>query len=164
MIIPGYVTYPTCFKKYKWYRPLVVLLTTVLIWFAFQFMVAIAGIIMYLVSGTTLTEILEMLSGGYDTIDTYSAPGAVLLLGSVATVIPSLIIAAYMIDYRPFHSYSSSRGGWNMKVFLKCLIPAFAVYGIYSVIVIVNVKNILTFTIKPPAGCARICRGNQCFA
>ncbi|WP_405291865.1 CPBP family intramembrane glutamic endopeptidase [Methanobrevibacter sp.] len=45
--------------------------------------------------------------------------------------IPSLYIASKIVKDRPFSSYSSSRGGWNFKLYLKALIIPVILYIIY---------------------------------
>lgn len=48
-------------------------------------------------------------------------------------MIPSLYIASRIIRDRPFSSYSSSRGGWNWKIYLKCLVIPLAINLIYYI-------------------------------
>ena len=41
---------------------------------------------------------------------------------------PAIYIASKIVRDRPFSSYSSSHGGWNWKLYLKCLSIPFAIY------------------------------------
>jgi len=45
--------------------------------------------------------------------------------------IPSLYIASKIIKDGPFPSYSSSRGGWNIKLYLKALIIPIILFALY---------------------------------
>lgn len=48
-------------------------------------------------------------------------------------MIPSLYIASRIIRDRPFSYYSSSRGGWNWKIYLKCLVIPLTINLIYYI-------------------------------
>lgn len=45
--------------------------------------------------------------------------------------IPSLYLASKVVKDRPFSSYSSSRGGWNFKLYFKALAIPLILYIIY---------------------------------
>ena len=47
---------------------------------------------------------------------------------------PAIYIASNIVRDRPFSSYSSSRGGWNWKLYLKCLSIPFAIYLVFYLI------------------------------
>ena len=49
-------------------------------------------------------------------------------------MLPSLYIAVKIIKDRPFSSYSSSRGGWNHKLYFKALIIPVIIYIIFEAI------------------------------
>ena len=53
---------------------------------------------------------------------------------SVAIFFPSIYVASRIVRDRPFSSYSSSRGGWNWKLYFKCLTVPLAIYMIYYII------------------------------
>lgn len=116
--IPDYVTYPRQFVTYRWYRPLItgVLMAVILLVCSF--------ILIEIVSAATGNSgsITEMIKGGYDTMDAYTGPGALLSLGNLALIIPVLALANKMAGRRTFKSYLSSRGGWDFGIFFKVML------------------------------------------
>ena len=60
--------------------------------------------------------------------------------------IPAIYIASKIVRDRPFSSYASSRGGWNWKLYFKCLLIPLAVYIIVNVISIPFDNNPKTST------------------
>ena len=122
----AYATYPRRFTGYKWYNPLV---------FALLFIVAYAALSFVVIGAAAVTTqdyeaLKEAVSGGYDTFNAYTAPGAILSLGSLAIIIPSILIASLVYGDRPFSSYSSSRGGWNWKIFIRTFAAALGICGV----------------------------------
>lgn len=122
----AYATYPRRFTGYKWYKPIVFCLM-----FAAAYAVLATGVSFaaVLTSGD-YNALREAVLGGYDTMDVYTAPGAILSLGSLAIIIPSIFIASIVYGDRPFSSYSSSRGGWNWKIFIRTFAAALGICGI----------------------------------
>ncbi|WP_407415930.1 CPBP family intramembrane glutamic endopeptidase [Methanobrevibacter sp.] len=47
---------------------------------------------------------------------------------------PAIYIASKIVRDRPFSSYSSSRGGWNWKIYFKCLSIPLAIYLIFLLV------------------------------
>ena len=77
-------------------------------------------------------NIFTLATQGYESLN--SEVGSYIGYLSVAIFIPSLYIASLIVRDRPFSSYSSSRGGWNWKLFFKSLSIPLAVYIIYEII------------------------------
>lgn len=122
-----YMTFPRQFETYKWYRPIWVLLLACL--FVGIFFVGIA--LLYI-----------LLSGEKDFSNAnYYGYGALISVGITATILPALAIASRIVKDRPFSSYSSSRGGWNWKIFFKCLLLAETMIYVLYLIVIVFVAD-----------------------
>lgn len=155
----AYATYPRRFTGYKWYKPIVFCLM-----FAATYAVLATGVSFaaVLTSGD-YNALREAVLGGYDTMDVYTAPGAILSLGSLAIIIPSIFIASIVYGDRPFSSYSSSRGGWNWKIFIRtfaaslgiCGVPV-AIYQLHSHVNGVNrftVAGFICLTILGPLQC-----------
>lgn len=118
-----YTTFPRRFVTYKWFKPLIVGLITVLFAFLCQMMsLALAGL--WLGDYNLIREATERSSEHF-----FTGPGAFLAIGGVASLLPSLAIASRIVGDRPFSSYSSSRGGWNWGAFAKCLVLAAIVFG-----------------------------------
>lgn len=128
-----FLTYPRRFHTYKWYKPLLVALLTVLFAAVFITMVFIPTIA---INMAAFQNISSLFSGatGYDGMKIGTFTDAVIGFAPIAVLIPSLALAAKIVKDRPFSSYSSSRGGWNWKIFFKCLGISLFVVGIPVVI------------------------------
>ena len=74
-------------------------------------------------------------AGGYESFNTLNFVVIAMLL-SIALSLPALYIATKILKYRPLSSFSSSRGGWNWKLFFKCLTVPLAVYIVYYLILL----------------------------
>lgn len=117
-----YVTFPRTFEKYAWYKPLIMLVIGAVLYFVFMFVleeIFIAGYGVDVVNG--------VINGGYESLNTSDASVYFSYL-SIAIFIPIIYIGSKIVRDRPFSSYSSSRGGWNWKLYLKCLSIAFGIY------------------------------------
>lgn len=128
---PEYISYPKRFLPYRWYKPIL----TALISAAFYLFFVL--ILIFLCLGldyATGADHFSALLGGYDTLDAYSAVGALLTLGSIAYMIPALLLGALIVRDRPFSSYASSRGGWDFRIFFRCLCGALLLCGVPVVI------------------------------
>lgn len=73
-----------------------------------------------------------MVNGGYEVMNTkigqiFSALGIIVL-------IPALYLATKIVKDRPFSSYSSSRGGWNYRLYFKAMVIPLIIYIIVEVI------------------------------
>ena len=124
----GYIKFTRAFVSFRWYKPLLVMLLTAIFSFIF---IAIISVISFIWNGTDNAEaFIAMFDGSYENMDAFSGPGALLNLGSWGVVIPALFLAVLIVRDRPFSSYSSSRGGWNPGLFIKCLLLAAAAYGV----------------------------------
>ena len=125
-----YITYGRRFNSYRWYKPILVGVLTAI--FA---MVVVIGAIFASIALGFLSDVKPLLlQTGYDNMDVSSVGGILLNLGGLAVFIPALWLAAKIVRDRPFSSYSSSRGGWNWKLFGKCLLIAIVTVGIPAVI------------------------------
>ena len=150
-----YPTYGRQFDSYRWYKPiftgaLFAAIYMVLTLAGILAVTIVAGVITGDTGGTdTFNKMLDIVSGGYDTMDMSDPLQSVLQLGSLAIAIPALWLAALIVRDRPMSSYSSSRGGWNHKVFWRCMPVAFIVNGLPIIIndVIIE-KGYQDFTMK----------------
>lgn len=125
--VPAYLPYPKQFTPYKWYKPLLVALLTVGFYFVFSTVVGVIGSVIAITQGFNP---MELISGGYDKLDAYSVHGAIISLGSIAVMIPALMLANRIVNSRSFSSYSSSRGGFDFGVFFKTLGGALVCIGL----------------------------------
>jgi len=117
--VPSYLRFPAMFPKYKWFKPILVALIS----FGFYLLFSIVLLVIVgVLAQNQGYDLQKLLTGGYDAMDNYSPVGALLSLGSIAIFIPALMIGNRIINYRPFSSYSSSRGGFSLGVFFKCLV------------------------------------------
>lgn len=132
-----YMTFPRQFETYKWYKPIFVLLLACL--FVGIFFVGIA--LLYI-----------LLSGEKDFSNAnYYGYGALISVGITATILPAVAIASKIVKDRPFSSYSSSRGGWNWKIFFKCLLVAIPIIALYYAVLLISsdiaVTHVIEFTV-----------------
>ena len=124
--IADYITFPKTFEKYRWYKPILVFVLTI--------------IIMSILSGLTIAAFYKMvgpdflravLYGGYEIL---VSPMAMFFMDLIIIMfIPSLYIASKVVKDRPFSSYSSSRGGWNFKLYFKALIIPMILFIVYMI-------------------------------
>lgn len=120
-----FTTYPRQFKAYRWFKPLLSGILSII--FAFLF-----AALVYLI--TSVAFHTNVSSTGYDDMDFYSAAGAFFNGAMMAIFIPSILLAAAIVKDRPRSSYFSSMGGWRWKTFLRTLAAAFVIYGIPTII------------------------------
>ena len=118
---PDYITFPRTFENYKWYKPLLVIVLGAIMFLVCQ-------IILVLIFGAIYGEnvIGGIMSGGYETLNTSDASVYYSYL-SIALFLPIIYIASKIVRDRPFSSYASSRGGWNWKLYFKCLLIPFVI-------------------------------------
>lgn len=119
-----YAKFPREFVSYRWFKPVLVALLA----FLFYFVLAITLLLIVGVA-TGNFSFLNNISDGYDGMNAFTGPGAVVELGSIALILPALALAGLIVQDRPFSSYSTSRGGWNWKTFFLCILVAIAVMG-----------------------------------
>ena len=124
---PDYVTYARTFEKYKWYRPLLVIIIAAVIFFILQLVVVGVLGVFY-----GWDYIVSLAQGGYNTLT--SEAGSLVGFLTIVTFVPSLFIASRIVKDRPFSSYSSSRGGWNWKLYFKCLVIPLIIYVVFNVV------------------------------
>ena len=122
--IPDYITFGRTFENYRWYKPILVMIIFVILYIIIQ----IAVIMIF--SQAYGADVIFPLLDEYE--DMNSELGSHIGYLVVAVMIPALYIAAKIVRDRPFSSYSSSRGGWNWKLFFKCLIIPIAFYLIFG--------------------------------
>lgn len=147
--VPEYTSYPKSFKNYKWYKPLIVGILTIII---FLIIMVLVSYIATMIPGSGgMIGLLRMERGGYDALNAYSILGlaSILIIGLIT---PALYISNRIINYRPFSSYCSSRNGWNWRIFFKTLGLSLLIYAILGIIIsmidgfkINNHFTILTF-------------------
>jgi len=122
--IPEYTSYPKKFLAYRWYKPLLTVILSVIALYALNLILIIPIRFIAGYQG----------GGGYDNLDVSSVPGALTTLGAVAVMTLAVFIGNSIVRSRPFSSYSSSRGGFDFKVFFKCLAAAAVIISIPSII------------------------------
>ncbi len=115
--ISDYITFPKTFENYRWYKPILVFIISSII------MIILSVITLFVFTQIFGWEFIKtVLGGGYEALN-----GAENIFFSdlmIIIFIPSLYLASKIVKDRPFSSYSSSRGGWNYKLYLKaCVIP-----------------------------------------
>lgn len=121
-----FISFAKTFENYRWYRPILVMIVTLVMFVIFS---AILTIVFASVYGWDF--ILHM-TQGYEVMNTEM--GQIFSDLGVIIMLPSLYIAVKIIKDRPFSSYSSSRGGWNHKLYFKALIIPVIIYIIFEAI------------------------------
>jgi len=120
-LVPEYTSYPKRFAAYKWFKPLLAILIAAIFIF-------VSGMVLVYsatgIAGAMGMDVSGVLGGGYDNLNIYSALGAIVTLASVAVMLPGVLIGNRIVNSRPFSSISSSRGGFDFKVFFKCICAA----------------------------------------
>ena len=128
----GYATYPRRFMGYKWYKPILFAFIMAAIALSFISVLSfIAGVF------SQDPNFISNVQKGYDGMDVYTLSGCLIQLGALASFIPAIKITSLIINDRPFSSYSSSRGGWNWKIFGKMMLAAFVVCGVPNIILVI---------------------------
>ena len=125
--ISDYVTFPRTFENYRPYKPIIVLILTLVMMFILDGLLLVLG---YLIGGI---DFLKLSFVG----DVKGLTSVIPIIFSdliLVMVIPALYLASKIVKDRPFSSYSSSRGGWNLKLYLKALIIPAILYVIYQFI------------------------------
>lgn len=117
--ISDYITFPTTFENYKWYKPILVFIVSLII---FLILSVVVTVVFYVAFGTNFMT--SIMNGGYEVLNTEL--GQIFTDLGVIIMIPSLYIGSKVIKDRPFSAYASSRGGWNFKLYLKAFVIPFA--------------------------------------
>lgn len=120
-----YITFPRAFKNYVWYKPILVFILASIIMF---FIGGIIALVTYQMFGVDFIK--SIFGGGIDGLN--SATSVLFTDLIIIMFLPGLYLASKIIKDRPFSSYSSSRGGWNFKLYFKALIIPLALYIIYQ--------------------------------
>ena len=122
----AFITFPTTFENYKWYRPILVIIVTIVMFAIFS------GILIAIFGSAYGWNFLISMTQGYEVMNTEM--GQIFSDLGVIVMLPSLFIATKIVKDRPFSSYSSSRGGWNHKLYFKAMIIPFIIYIIFEAI------------------------------
>lgn len=138
--ISDYITFPRTFEKYKWYKPILVMILTAVLTLVFQ---GILALIFNAALGYDF--IMSIQKGGYGVLNTEM--GLIFTDLGVIVMILALFIATKIVKDRPFSSYSSSRGGWNFKLYFKALIIPLILYAIFQIITLGGPKGDNHFSI-----------------
>ena len=121
-----FITLPASFENYKWYKPILVIIATIVIFAIFS------GILIAVFSSVYGWNFILSMTHGYEVMNTEM--GQIFTDLAVIILIPSLFVATKIVKDRPFSSYSSSRGGWNYKLYFKAMIIPFIIYIIFEAI------------------------------
>ncbi len=123
-----YITYPRQFVTYRWYKPLITTLLMMIFTLALLILIVVGGSMMGRIElGLSTEEFIKLAKGGYDSMDLSSITGILINLVAVSVMIPALMLARAIVRDRTWASYSSSRGGWDMGLYIKCQLIAIIV-------------------------------------
>lgn len=139
--IPEYTTYPRKLEKYRWFKPL---LTALMTFVLFLVLSTLIYVVCYFLQRSDMgfIDYLESLNKQtYESFNNYSATGVLRSMGMVAILLPSLELGLLVTKERSIKTVSSSRGGWNHKLFFICLGIGFIVSVIPQFIYIVATQG-----------------------
>ncbi|MBR2673952.1 MAG: CPBP family intramembrane metalloprotease [Mogibacterium sp.] len=131
----NYITYARQFHSYKWYKPILTMLMFV-VFYIFLSVLLLAAVFAanFLITGGDWQGFIDRYSNvSYDSLNIRDPLDTVVWLGSLSLMIPALWFARGVVRERPFSSYTSSRGGWSVWVFIKCLFIALIVCGLPTI-------------------------------
>ncbi len=131
---PEYFSYPRELENYKKFKPLLTALVTLLLTLIFEVVLFGAACVLTVISGADLASFTNSFRS-YDTMDNYSAIGALVSMGTIAVLIPALFLAMKITKERPVHTLTSTRGGWNKGFFMKGVLIGLVVNGIPQLII-----------------------------
>lgn len=117
--ISDYITFPTTFENYKWYKPILVFIVGLVMFAIFS---ALLIAVFWVAFGSNF--VMSIATGGYEVMNTVW--GQIFTDLGVIIMLPSLYLASKIVKDRPFSSYASSRGGFNFKLYLKAFAIPFA--------------------------------------
>ena len=126
----SYITFTRELKNYKWFKPILVFLLTMLFMIIGGSILSVYFLLAKASQGVDIFAAAEAVQSGYDGLDVYSVEGALLSLGGVAVIIPSLWLASLIVKDRPFKTYGSISGGFSIVLFLKFVLVALVPIGI----------------------------------
>ncbi|WP_407432981.1 CPBP family intramembrane glutamic endopeptidase [Methanobrevibacter sp.] len=138
--ISEYITFPRTFENYKWYKPILVFIIALIIYILLNSLITM---IFGKVYGWDVIYSIDI--GGYEALNT--AVGEIYTDLGIIVAIPSIFIASKIVKDRPFSSYSSSRGGWNFKLYFKSLIIPLIMLLIFEVLTLGEAEGTNHFTI-----------------
>lgn len=122
-----FITLPKTFEKYKWYKPILVFIISAIIFIIFS--IILTGIFEICFGENMIANIVN---GGYESMNTEL--GDIFSNLSVIIMIPSLYLGTKIVKDRPFSSYISSQGKWNIKLYLKAMVIPFVIFMVLGVI------------------------------
>lgn len=93
--ISEFITFPKSFEKYRWYKPILVFIIALIIYFILTLVLVAVFSEIY---GQSLME--SILSGGYEVMNTEM--GQIFSELGVIIMLPSLYIATKIVKDRPF--------------------------------------------------------------
>ena len=114
---PDYLTYPLCFDTWRWYKPL---LTGLMV---------LALTAVSIIAASALLVFLGVRAPERGT-EAFAVYGALMSEYLSAAELLWLFLASKAVKDRPFSSYASSRGGWNGKLFFRCLGLSLALWAV----------------------------------
>lgn len=123
--IKDYITIGREFENYKWYKPLVTIILSAVIFFILTF---VLGAIFQLAFG----DISAGLSDSYESLNTLG-PASLFSYMILVITIPAIYLASMIVKDRPFSSYASSLGGWRWKLYFKCMAVPLVIYVLFNI-------------------------------
>ena len=123
--------------RYRWWKPLLALLVAAFLWVAFQVVVAVAVLaVAFATGGIRLDTVAhaqdDLLS--YATLDAARPLTLILALGSVATLLPAVVLSYLIVGLRPASVVRSVAFRIRWRWLAACLVPAVAITAVATVV------------------------------
>lgn len=117
---------------YRWWNPLVVALLGFALYLGFSIIVAIAFIASALAFPDFFVSFTNLFTGG--SIDLTDPAVFAFSIGSIALLLPSVLLVRRILGPRPVGLLSSVAGRVRWRWLVRCILPALVVYGaVFSV-------------------------------
>ena len=122
-----FTTYPLTFKNYKWYKPILVIILTIVFYTILSYIATVAFEMMFPGIGNQLQDFNIVAKAGFESVI------GVFTSIVLALLIPSLYLATRIVKDRPFSSYLSSFK-WDWGIFCKTFVILAVTYFIVTLI------------------------------
>ena len=125
-----FTTYPLTFKNYKWYKPILVGILTLVLFFIFSLIIYGIMELIFPGIGHQFENFEEVAKTGFESII------GVYTSIELALLIPSLYLATRIVKDRPFSSYLSSFK-WDWGIFCKSFVILAVVFFLMYILQVI---------------------------
>ncbi len=141
MTEPEPLPYPRLLRAlpgYRWWKPLVALLITVVLWILFTVIVVIVGVVIAAARGElrfdNVDEALRQLTKLFGVVDAGNPLSVAVGLIGVATLLPATLLGYLIVGLRPISVLRSVAFRLRWRWMAWCLVPALAITVLATII------------------------------